>query len=161
MKTKISVVIIIFSLFLTTAQISTAQTANSDWNAVKNLAAKTSLWIKTSKGAAVNGDLIAVGDDELNLFIKGKKATLSKNDVEEIYFTRKKSRKAIKIIGGIAGFLAGAVASSAVNKDYVLEEDYNWTAAVVLPLTGSIGGVYLGGLLGKRRKKGALIYKAK
>ena len=160
MKTKISVALVIFSLFFTTAQISTAQTAPNDWNAVKNLAAGTNVYIRTFKGAKLKGDLVAVSDNELDLSVKGKTSKLAKGSVEEIYFTAKKSGKRGRIIGAIAGLLTGGVAAGAVNRNAVYEEDFNWSATIVLPLAGLIGGAYLGGLLGKGKKKGALIYKA-
>lgn len=161
MKTKISIVFLIVSLFLTATPFSFAQTSQNDWSAVQKLATGTDLLIKTSNGKTVNGSLVIVGDDEIELSVKGNRLSLLKNNIEAIYLAVPKSKKRGRIIGAAVGFLAGGVAGGAVNRGVVLESDYNYSALVLLPIAGLIGGAFIGSSFSKGKKKGALIYKVR
>jgi hypothetical protein len=161
MKTKLSTVFLFVSLILTTAPSSFAQTAPNDWSAVQKLAAGTDLFIKLANGKIFNGSLITANDNEIHLSVKGNRSALSKNNIETIYLAVPKSKKTGKIIGAVTGFLVGAAAGGAVNRNAVYESDYNYSAAVLLTVASGVGGYFIGGLFGKGKKRGALIYKAK
>ncbi len=161
MKINILVVFLIVSIFLTATPFSLAQTSQNDWSIVQKLATGTDLLIKTSNGKTVKGSLVTVNDNEIELSTKRSRLSLLKNNIEAIYFAVPKSGKRARLIGAGVGFLAGAAASGAVNRDAVSESDYNGSAVVLLSIAGLVGGAFIGGLFGKGKKKGALIYKAK
>ena len=158
MKTKISVVFLIVSLFLTATPFSFAQTSQNDWSAVQKLVTGTDLFIKTSNGKTVNGSLVSVNDNEVELSVKGSRLSLLKNNIEAIYLAVPKSGKCARLIGAGVGLIVVPVA---VGVAYKGELENNYSALVLLPIAGLIGGALIGGLFGKGKKKGALIYKAK
>lgn len=161
MKTIISVVFLVVSLFLVATPFSFAQTPQNDWGMVQKLVAGTNLFIKTLKGKTIKGSLVSVNDSELEVEVKGNRRSLLKDDVKAIYYSVPKSGKREKIIGSIVGLFVGGAVSGVVNKDAVLESDYNYSALVLLSAGGFAGGRFIGGKIGKGRKKGALIYKVK
>ncbi|MCY7375887.1 MAG: hypothetical protein LH472_07925 [Pyrinomonadaceae bacterium] len=161
MKIKITIVLLIFSLFLTAMPFSFAQTSQNDWSAVQKLTTGTDLFIKTSNGKTIKGSLVTVNDNEVELSVKGSNRVLPRNNIEAIYFAVPKSGKRARLIGAGVGFLAGAAAAGTLNRDVIDERDYNYSALVYFPIAGLISGAFIGGLFGKGKKKGALIYKAK
>ncbi len=161
MKIKFLIVFLIASLFLTTAPLSFAQTSPNDWSAVQNLAAGTDLIVKTVNGQTVHGSILQATANEVELSVKGKSVSLSKNKIAALYSAVAKSGKRSKNIGLITGALVGAGAAGFINKDAVYEADYNYSAAVLLTAAGGAVGFFVGRLFGKGKKKGVLIYKAK
>ena len=156
MKTKFSVVLLVFSLILAATPFSFAQTMPNDWSAVQKLATETDLLIRTANGKTVQGSLVNVESDNVELFVKGRNYALPKNNIQAIYFAVPKSGKRARLIGAAIGFLAGGAVAGALNRD----ED-NYSALVLFPIAGLAGGTCIGSRFGKGWKKGALIYKAK
>ena len=128
---------------------------------MQKLTAGTDLFIKTSSGKTVNGPLITVISNEIELSVKGSRLALPRNSIKAIYFAVPRSGKRARLIGFAVGFITGGIVGGAVNRNVIDERDYNYSALILLPIAGGIGGTYIGGLFGKGKKKGALIYKAK
>lgn len=145
-----------FALILTATPFSFAQTTQGDWNAVQKLAAGTDLFIKTTNGKTVKGSLVNVKTDEVEVSVKRRNSALPKNTIEAIYLAVPKSGKRTRLIGAAIGFLAGGVVAGALNRD----ED-NYSALVLFPIAGLVGGTYIGSRFGNGWKKGVLIYKVK
>ncbi len=157
MKTKISTVFLVASLFLTTMPFALAQTSTSDWSAVRQLSAGTDLLIKTADGQTFIGSAASVKDDEIELTVKGRSFVLAKNNLKAIYFAVPKTGRRARGIGALVGVIAALAAYGAA----VGDEGDSGTGAPVIPFFGGglVGG-YIGGLFGRGRKKGALIYQA-
>lgn len=125
---------------------------------MRNLAAGTDLFIKTSKGKTVKGSLVVVNNDEVELSVKRSNRLLLKNNIEAVYFAVPKSGKRARLIGATIGALVAVAGYGAAAGD----GGDSGTGAPVIPFfAGGIGGGFIGGLFGKGRKKGALIYKAR
>ena len=99
---------LIASLLL--APVASAQTAASDWSALKSVEAGSKLSVKLKTGKTVEGKLTGVTDDALSLSVKNSPADLKREDVQSVH--RVKGRSATK--GTLIGLGLGAGAGAAL-----------------------------------------------
>lgn len=110
MSTKFFTPALVCVLLFVQPLILTAQTfvVQADWNAVKNVAAKSKLRVETKNGDRANGIVGDVSDSTLVLTQKGKTASFNRTDVRRIYVLKSGSRVKTTLIGAGAGAGAGA-----------------------------------------------------
>jgi hypothetical protein len=151
--------VLIASLLLT--PVASAQTAGSDWTALKAVETGSKLSVKLKTGKTVEGRLTSVSDDALTLTVGGRPTELKAVEVLRVHRVGGSSAKKGALIGlavgggtGLAVGLAGSSADDGFN-----ELDAPVTAG--LAVLGAGAGALIGYAIGRSRRKRVLIYEAR
>jgi hypothetical protein len=150
--------VLIASLLM--SPVAPAQTASSDWSALKAVASGSKLSVKLKTGKTVEGRLTNVSDDALSLTVGGKPTELKAGEVLRVHRVGGSSAKKGALIGLAVGGgtgLAVGLAGSSVD-DSFNELDAPITAG--LTVLGAGAGALLGYAVGRSRRKRVLIYEA-
>jgi hypothetical protein len=147
--------VLVASLLL--SPIVSAQTAASDWSALKSVASGSKLSVKLKSGKTVEGKLTGVSDDTLSLTVGGKPTDLKAVDVLRVYRVGGSSAKTGALIGAVAGGGAGAAVGASGDEGF--GPTHGQMAAGLAVLGGGVGAL-AGYAIGKSRRKRVLIYEA-
>lgn len=162
MRRNIAVLNILLAFALIYAPVAAAQQSASsgEWGSVKAVPQGAELIIKLKSGESLRGKLMSVTDTSLSIIVKNNKTeTIDRNDVSEVYQSRRKSEKAkYALIGAGVGAAVGGGIGAAKNSPPI--DDGEIYTIVGVPLGAGIGAV-AGLLFGLARRKRVLIYQAR
>jgi small nuclear ribonucleoprotein (snRNP)-like protein len=142
------------------AVVAQQSASYGEWGLVKALPQGADLIVKLKSGETLRGKLASVTDTTLNIIgKKNKTETLDRNDISEVYQSKRKSEKAkYALIGAGVGAAIGGGIGAAKNSPPV--DDGEIYVIGGLSLGAGIGA--LGGwLFGQARRKRVLIYQAR
>ena len=128
---------------------------SQDWGTVESLRQGTSLVVETKLGREVKGKLVNSSPDSIQLRARGKGITFTRDEIRNIFLTRRGSVLKRTLIGAAAG--AGIGTAIGVGVTAATKSDGLAAAGGFLygiPAGAAIGALTTG------RKKGKLIYSA-
>ena len=143
-----------YILFVFVVLLASTASAQS-WDSVESLKPNTRIVIVNKRGDEIKGKIGAVSKNDLELRREGKTATFAKDDIQNIYLSRRGSMLKRALIGAAAGAGIGVAVGVAVT---VATKGDGLAAA-----GGFIYGIPAGAVIGAAtagRKRGRLIYFA-
>ena len=150
---------LVLAASLLLSPVVSAQTATSDWSALKAVASGSKLSVKLKTGKTVKGRLTGVSDDALSLSVGGKPTELKAGEVLRVYRVGGVSAKKAALIGLAVGAGAGAAVGASGDDDDFLYNRGVFTAGFAV--LGGGAGALIGYAVGRARHKRVLVYEAR
>ena len=152
-----------FSLLLAASlllsPLVSAQTATSDWSALKAIASGSKLSVKLKSGKTVEGKLTGVSDDALSLSVGGKPTDLKAGDILRVYRVGAGSAQKAALVGLAVGAGAGAAIGAAGGGGGFVPSRGVFAAGFAV--LGGGAGALIGYAVGKGRHKRVLVYESR
>jgi len=130
-----------------------------NWKNVKSLSVGQTVIVKTKSGEIAKGVISQVTDDSLTVIGKKQSGTLARDNVRQVYTTRKSGGFGLLggVVGGIAGFAGSAALIIPIAAGGSESVDY---LTIPVIIAGTTGGAVLGNRIGNRARK-QLVYQTR
>jgi len=161
---QFATIVILVTSFLLSPVTLVAQVGTNDWSRLNSVAQGSTLSVKLKNGKKMEGTFSSVSDTALTLMVKNASTEVKRDDVRSVHQVGGTSVTKSTLIGlgagAGAGALLGAVGSAADNDNGFPVLDGTAVTAG-LTVLGAAAGAITGFIIGKTRKKKALLYESK